>query len=57
MTIEWEHQIAAHNAGWRSQFRLASQARHQMGAPNGLFASRIVVADHGLAPGGCEFFR
>ena len=35
--------------------KLASQARHNMDAPNGLFASRIVVANHangGGAPGG-----
>ena len=39
--------------GWRgslsrklSGFRLVSQARYKMGAPNGLFTSRIVVAVH-----------
>jgi hypothetical protein len=54
---------------WRDrQFRLASQARHEMGAPNGLFASQVVVAGSVFwsgppsavllrRTGVCEFYR
>jgi hypothetical protein len=46
---------------WRDkQFRLASQARHEMGAPNGLFASRMdslvsARSAFGLRPGTNSF--